>query len=200
MTEMTLNPRASASGGDWLKRYYVARAAFSIVWVAAAIVLGTKMPLLGAVLLVVYPAWDALANWVDARRNGGLTQNYSQALNVAVSSGATAAVAIALPISMHAVLGVFGTWAILAGAFQLVTGVRRWKVHGAQWAMILSGAQSALAGSFFIMRAGGTQVPTIADIAPYAAFGAFYFLVSAVSLVLLDRRIRKQSLGVAGPG
>jgi hypothetical protein len=50
--------------------------------------------------------------------------------------------------------------------------------------MILSGAQSALAGGFIIARAGGAQVPTISDIVPYAAFGAFYFLVSALSLAV----------------
>ena len=104
--------------------------------------------------------------------------------NVVVSGVATAVVAIALTINKHAVLGVYGSWAMLAGIFQLATGVRRWKVHGAQWPMILSGAQSALAGGFFIVRAGGAQVPTISDIAPYAAFGAFYFLVSALPLAV----------------
>lgn len=101
--------------------------------------------------------------------------------NVVVSGVTTAAVAIAPTINKHAVLGVYGAWAMLAGIFQLATGVRRWQVYGAQWPMILSGARSALAGGFFIVRADGAQVPTISDIAPYAAFGAFYFLVSALS-------------------
>jgi len=85
---------------------------------------------------------------------------------------------------MNAVLGVFGAWAILAGLLQLATGVQRWKSFGAQWAMILSGAQSALAGGFFISRSLGNAVPGIADIAPYAAFGAFYFAASALWLLL----------------
>ncbi len=180
-----------AHGDDWLKRHYFLRAAFSIAWVAAAFTLGRRMPGFAALLLVVYPAWDAFANAVDARRNGGLKRNPTHALNLAASGVATAAVAIALGQGMHAVLGVFGVWAILAGAFQLATGVRRWKTHGAQWAMILSGAQSAIAGALFITRARGPQTPTIADIAPYAAFGAFYFLVSAVSLTLAGRRARR---------
>lgn len=184
MTETTFNPPTPARASDWLTRYYFARAAFSIVWVAAAIAVGTMMPVVAAVLLLVYPAWDALANLADARRHGGLRKNFTQMLNVVVSGVATAAVAIALTINMHGVLGVYGAWAMLAGIFQLATGVRRWKVHGAQWPMILSGAQSALAGGFFIVRAGGAQVPTISDIAPYAAFGAFYFFVSALSLAV----------------
>ena len=192
MTDTTFGSRTAVRGDGWLKRYYFARAAFSIAWVAAALTLGRDMPALAALLLVVYPAWDALANVADALRNGGLRSNSTQALNVAVSGLATVAVAIALASSMNAVLAVFGIWAILAGAFQLATGVRRWTMHGAQWAMILSGAQSALAGAFFITRANGTQAPTIAGLAPYAAFGAFYFLVSALSMTLADARARRQ--------
>ncbi|RWL24488.1 MAG: hypothetical protein E5X68_17880, partial [Mesorhizobium sp.] len=70
--------------------------------------------------------------------------------------------------------------------FQLLTAVRRWKTNGAQWAMILSGAQSALAGLFFVKMAGGTDAIGIVNVAPYAAFGAFYFLVSAVWLSVSD--------------
>ncbi|HEY0300425.1 MAG TPA: hypothetical protein VGC36_03790, partial [Rhizomicrobium sp.] len=75
-----------------------------------------------------------------------------------------------------------------AGLAQLITGVRRWRTFGAQWAMILSGAQSMLAGVFFVVQAGFAKIPTIADVAPYAAFGAFYFLVSAVLLMFANRR------------
>jgi len=67
------------------------------------------------------------------------------------------------------VLGVFGVWAALAGLFQLATGVRRWKSYGAQWPMILSGAQSAFVGVMFLKQANAPEVPSIAAIAPYAA-------------------------------
>jgi uncharacterized membrane protein HdeD (DUF308 family) len=191
MTDTTLTQPNSLHGNQWLKHYYFSRAAFSIVWVAVAFTLAKGMPGLAALLLVIYPAWDAAANLVDARRNGGLPQNRTQALNLGVSGVATVAVAIALGMSMNAVLGVFGVWAALAGLFQLATGVRRWKSYGAQWAMILSGAQSALAGVIFITQARGMKVPSITDIAPYAAFGAFYFLVSALWLAVADMRRSK---------
>ena len=191
---ITNTPQASArQGNDWLKPYYFARAAFSILWVLAAFTVGRSVPAIAAALLMVYPAWDAAANFADAQRNGGLLHNRSQALNMAVSGVATAAVAIALGMGMNAVLGVFGVWAILAGALQLATGVRRWKTHGAQWAMVLSGAQSALAGGFFIHRASASTLPGVADIAPYAAFGAIYFLVSAVWLAVSDLRGRQSA-------
>lgn len=128
---------------------------------------------------------------MDARRNGGLKRNPAQALNVAVSAVTAVAVAIALGIGMQAVLAVFGIWAALAGLFQLAAAVRRWGSYGAQWAMVLSGAQSTLAGVIFIQQANGPNTPSITDIAPYAAFGAFYFLVSALWLTVLDMRRRK---------
>ena len=77
---------------------------------------------------------------------------------------------------------------ILSGLLQLYTGVRRWRHYGAQWAMILSGAQSTLAGGFMISRSLGTAAPTILDIVPYAAFGAFYFLLSAIWLAVVTYR------------
>ncbi len=54
--------------------------------------------------------------------------------------------------------------------------------------MILSGAQSALAGTHFVLKGSGPDPLDIAGIAPYAAFGAFYFLVSAIWLLVAARR------------
>ena len=171
----------------WLSSYYFLRAGVSVGWVAAALTVGRAAPPAAAALLVAYPAWDAAANLIDARRSGGLAANPSQSLNAAVSGIVAVAVALALGWSLHAVLAVFGVWAILSGLLQLVTGLRRGKA-GAQWAMVLSGAQSTLAGGFFVKLAAGAASPGITDIAPYAAFGAFYFLVSAVWLRLAMMR------------
>ncbi|TPJ35007.1 DUF308 domain-containing protein [Mesorhizobium sp. B2-8-3] len=177
--------RAQSSSG-WLKNYYYLRFAVSAAWVAVAFTVAKSVPPLAAVMLVAYPLWDALANYVDAQRSGGLGRNKSQLLNFAVSILTAIAVALALGRSMNAVLAVYGVWAVVSGAFQLLTALRRWKTNGAQWAMILSGAQSALAGLFFVKMAGGAEAIGIANVAPYAAFGAFYFLVSAVWLSVSD--------------
>jgi len=174
-------PVVAGSNPARLRNYYFLRAGVAAAWVAAAFTIGKAVPPIAAVLLIAYPAWDAIANLIDARRNGGLAQNRSQALNVAVS-GLTAVAVAAVIGNLHAVLAVFGVWAILAGLLQLATGVGRWKA-GAQWAMMLSGAQSALAGGFFIHQSLGSPMPGIADVAPYAAFGAFYFAVSAIWLL-----------------
>lgn len=179
---------------DWLKTYYYLRFAVSVIWVALAFTVAKAMPPLAAVMLVAYPAWDALANYLDASRSGGLARNKSQMLNFLVSVVTAVAVAAALPHGMHAVLQIFGVWAVLSGLFQLITGVRRWKSYGAQWAMILSGAQSALAGAHMLSKAAGPAPVGIADVAPYAAFGAFYFLISAVSLTVSDARRRARAV------
>jgi len=177
--------RAASSNG-WLKSYYYLRFAVSAAWVAAAFTVAKSSLPLAAAMLVAYPAWDALANYIDARRTGGLSRNKSQLLNFVVSIVTAIAIAIALGHSMNAVLSVYGVWAVVAGVLQLLTALRRWKTNGAQWAMILSGAQSALAGVFFVKMAGGTEIIGITNVAPYAAFGAFYFLVSALWLSVSD--------------
>ena len=178
------------SSSGWLRSYYLTRAAVSAGWVALALIVGPGNPAVAAVLLVAYPAWDALANYLDAQKSGGLRRNLSQSLNFVVSVVTAAAVAVALGISMNAVFVVFGAWATLSGLFQLFTAVRRWKSAGAQWVMIVSGAQSALAGVFFIVMARAATPPDITSIAGYAGLGAFYFLLSGVWLTVKMARHR----------
>jgi hypothetical protein len=188
MNSQTFQQTARPDALSWLQVYYFTRAGVSIAWVAAAFTVGASAPPIAAGLLLAYPAWDAIANFVDAQQSGGLIANPSQVLNAAISTITTIAVLFALGRSLHSVLAVFGAWAILSGLLQLITAVRRRKT-GAQWAMILSGAQSMLAGGFFISLAVGSGHPGIKDIAPYAAFGAFYFLVSAVWLTVKAARL-----------
>ncbi|UPK39651.1 DUF308 domain-containing protein [Bradyrhizobium sp. 186] len=183
---------ARAEQEQWLTLYYFLRAAVSVVWVVAAFAVGQSSAVIAGFLLVVYPAWDAAANLLDALRSGGLNQNRTQALNVLVSLATTVAVVVGLQMSMNRVLGVFGAWAILSGLLQLGTAVRRPRSFGAQWAMVLSGGQSALAGGFFIVQAAMPAPPSITNVAGYAAVGALYFLVSALWLTVSEWRRRAE--------
>ena len=173
-----------------LKRYYFLRAGVSVAWILAAIAVGAGNPLASGLLLVAYPAWDALANALDARANGGFAANPPQTFNLVISLVVAGAVLLALQTAPPRVLTVFGVWAGFAGLLQLIAGVRRWRAVGAQWPMVLSGAQSMLAGVFMIARSisGGGHPPAAVEIAPYAAFGAFYFLVAGVALALKGRK------------
>lgn len=181
---------AIPSSSDWLRTYYFTRAAVSIAWVGLSFALGKNNPAIAAVLLVAYPAWDALANYLDARKSGGLGANGSQALNIAISVATTLAVVVALNISLAAAFVVFGAWATLSGVMQLATGIRRWKQAGGQWVQILSGGQSALVGIFFARMAWGDAPLEITPIAGYAALGAFYFLLSGIWLTVKLARQR----------
>ena len=188
----TVSPKTilitGTSNSDWLKRYYVSRALFSTLWVALAFTIGKAHPPLGIGLIIAYPAWDSLANYVDAKRNGGLRANPTQTLNVVVSAIVTLAAAVAAARDFHLVIAVIGIWATLSGILQLSTAVRRWRGFGAQWPMILSGVQSALAGAFFVKQAADASSSlSVADVAPYGAFGAIYFAISAVILFLRRR-------------
>jgi uncharacterized membrane protein HdeD (DUF308 family) len=183
------NPHVAGTGLEpWLRSYYLARAAVSACWVAAAATLGQQSPAVATALLVAYPAWDAAANYWDASHSGGLARSRTQTVNIVMSLATTVVVAAALFMGMGWVLGAFGAWATISGLLQLATAVRRWSSAGAQWAMILSGGQSALVGGFFIAQAQTPMPSTIKTLAGYAAMGAVYFLISAVWLTVKARR------------
>lgn len=164
-----------------LRNFYFLRAIVAFAWCALAFAAATG-PLLGiAALLVAYPAWDAVANLLDAKRSGGIQANPGQKFNAVVSIVTAICMAVALAVQGNAGgVFVFGAWALLAGLFQLAVGIRRRKLGG-QAFMMISGAQSALAGVIFAIQSFGAA-PTIAKLAPYAAFGGIYFLLSALWL------------------
>lgn len=178
----------ASTGSPWLQRYYLLRAAVALLWIALALALGHATAWAGPLLLVLYPAWDALANVLDARQSGGLRHNAGQRLNAVVSLGVAVAIGLALTSGMGAAIGVFGVWAMAAGLFQLAVAVRRWRTSAGQWAMILSGAQSALAGGFFVKQAADGVPLEVSSVTPYVAFGACYFGVSAAWLAVARSR------------
>ncbi|WP_337022520.1 MULTISPECIES: DUF308 domain-containing protein [unclassified Pantoea] len=178
----------SHNENKWLNKYYYIRAVGSMVWIALAVLIGRNIPVVGALLLVLYPAWDALANYIDAQRSGGLGENPPQKFNLIVSIIVTAAIIWSLSVGMSVTIKVFGIWAIFSGILQLSASVRRWKTSNGQWSMILSGAQSALAGVFMFKQASSGMSLDVTTVVPYAAFGVFYFLISAISLTIKNKR------------
>ncbi|ARJ43997.1 hypothetical protein B1H58_19395 [Pantoea alhagi] len=189
---MQTNTSTSANAqNQWLQSYYYIRATGSIIWIALAVFIGKHNPVIGAVLLVLYPAWDAFANYFDAKKSGGLAANPPQKFNFIVSIIVAAAIIWALSISMSTTIKVFGIWAIFSGVLQLSASIRRWKHSNGQWAMILSGAQSALAGLFMFKQASSDITLDVTTVAPYAAFGVLYFLISAITLTIKNSRKSK---------
>lgn len=165
----------------WLPKFYFLRAGVAAIWVAAVFLTAPASPALAGALFVIYPAWDALANFLDAHNSGGMRNNRGQAFNVFVSIATAICMAIAFTLRGNAGgVMVFGSWALLAGMFQLAVGISRRKLGG-QVFMMISGGQSALAGIVFIIQSLRVA-PGLTQLAPYAAFGGFYFLASALWL------------------
>ncbi|HEY3562348.1 MAG TPA: hypothetical protein VGL05_33005, partial [Kribbella sp.] len=83
---------------------------------------------------------------------------------------------------------VWGVWAITAGIVQLFVAILRYRLGG-QWAMILSGGISVLAGGNFLLSAGKPD-PSLTTVAGYAILGGIFFLVSAVRLQRLAAKAK----------
>src|ERR1700722_10757088 len=172
-----------------LRNLYFTRTAVQLLW--AGIVLGTAAsnPALAAGLLILYPLWDVACTVYDLRsstRSGASTAQY---VNVVLGSLTAIGIAVTAFKSPQQAVVPFGAWALTAGLAQLAIGISRRKQLRGQWAMILSGIQSAAAGVVFIL--GGLHDKThIKDLGGYAIFGGVYFLIAGF---LMHRKLSQSS-------
>lgn len=189
---MTTSTAPAAAGvAPVLRRLYVARFGFALVWAVLLFLTSSSIGVLTAALLVLYPLVDVAAAVVDARsvRSGAAGvpgPAVALVVNIAISTLAALALAVALPSGIPGVLLVWGVWAVVAGLVQLVVAVRRRRLGG-QAAMIASGAISVLAGVSFVLMASGPRA-SLAAVAGYALLGGIFFLVSALRLEPAVRR------------
>jgi uncharacterized membrane protein HdeD (DUF308 family) len=164
-----------------LRRLYLVRFGFAIVWAVLLVVTGPGLGFAQITLLVLYPLFDVAAAVVDARSSSRSTAPARGLyLNMAVSVLAGVALAFAATSDIAAVLRVWGAWAIVSGLIQLFVAFRR-RVLGGQWPIMLSGGISTIAGTSFILQAGLPNA-SLVNVAGYAALGALFFLVSALRL------------------
>jgi len=161
-----------------LRNLYFTRAGFSVLWVIAVALFAKSAVTIATLLLIIYPAWDVIGTFLDIRANEGSPSKTPQYINAVISGITTIAVGVALQKGVPDALIVFGIWAIGTGFIQFLLGIRRRKTLGGQWTMIISGGQSMIGGTSFILLA---HDPTkgITSLAGYAAFGAFYYLLAA---------------------
>lgn len=176
---MTTTIQNSAITATSLKKLYFTRAAFSILWVIFVFLFAKTPTLFAAVLLIIYPAWDVLGTIYDIRLNDG--KKTPQYVNAVISAFTTIAVIVAWQKGVKETIIVFGIWAIGTGLIQLILGLRRRQLLGGQWPMIISGGQSMIGGTSFILLAND-QSKGITGLAGYVAFGAFYYLLAAFRL------------------
>ena len=183
----TLEAPVVSPFGATLRRIYLLRAAFALVWAAVLIVAAPDPGPLLAVLLVVYPLADAGAVLWQLRSEGRTpAPRVAEWANVLVSLVVAATLGWAGTHSIDAALAVWGAWAALSGLTQLATAVLRRRTGG-QVPQIVSGAISVAAGVGFLGQSA--QDPAnMAGAGGYAVLGAVFFLVSAVRLNALQRR------------
>lgn len=199
MTQTTLTSPASttpATNPSGLRSLHLIRVAFSLIWVAlvlttsASLVSADKPTAIAAALLIVYPLWDVIATLLERQLAGPGSTSRVGAVNMALGLATTAGMVIAAFSVVRTALLVFGVWALLSGAVQLVVAVRRRRTVGAQWPMMISGAQSVLAGAT-IAAGSASATSSLSTVAGYSAFGAFWFLVSVIALSIRGRRERR---------
>ncbi|KUJ58159.1 hypothetical protein BX257_0645 [Streptomyces sp. 3212.3] len=199
MTQTTMTsttPTAATTTPSGLRSLYLIRVVFSLIWVAlvlttsASLVSTDRPSVIAAVLLIVYPLWDAVATLLERRLAGAGSTNRVSTVNMGLGVAATAGMVIAVFSTIGTALLVFGLWALLSGAIQLVVAIRRRRTVGAQWPMVISGGQSVLAGAT-VAATSASATSSLSTVAGYSAFGAFWFLVSVIALSVRTRREKR---------
>jgi uncharacterized membrane protein HdeD (DUF308 family) len=138
------------------------------------------------VLLVLYPVIDLGGSLIDARGQQGSARQLLE-LNAAISAVAAVALGIAASGDKGDVFAVFGVWALLTGGLQLAVAIRRRRLLGKQWPLLLAGGGSTIFGIAFLAMAGSDD-PNLRMIAFYAAGGGVEFVIQSW---LLSRRTQR---------
>ena len=172
-----------------LRNLYFTRTAVQLLWAGIVIATAASSPALAAGLLILYPLWDVACTVYDLRSSSRSGTPTAQYLNVVLGSLAAIGISVTAFKSPQQAVVTFGAWAFAAGLAQFAVGISRRKQLGGQWAMILSGIQSAAAGVAFIL--GGLHGKThIKDLGGYAIFGGIYFLIAGF---LMHRKLSQGS-------
>lgn len=196
MTQTAEAPTMTTSTPSGLRSLYLIRVVFSLIWVVLVFTTSASLKskdaptAIAAALLVTYPLWDAVATLLERRLAGTGSTSRVSAINMALGLAAGIGMVIAVFSTIGTALLVFGIWALLSGAIQLVTAIRRRRAVGAQWPMIISGGLSVIVGASFAAMSGSAS-SGLATVAGYSGFGAFWFLVSVIALTLRTRRAQR---------
>ncbi|MEJ2866788.1 DUF308 domain-containing protein [Actinomycetospora sp. OC33-EN08] len=157
----------------------LARALFALVWAAVLVTVGPELGVVTAVVLVLYPVGDLVLVGVDALRSprgrAGLVAN------AVVSALAAVGLVVASGLGVASVLWVWGVWAVVSGAGQLVVALARRRTRRGQWPLVVSGGLSCLVGVAFVVMASG-PAPLLISLAGYAVAGAVFALVGLLRL------------------
>jgi uncharacterized membrane protein HdeD (DUF308 family) len=166
---------------------FLTRGVIAIAWAVAFVAASRSLTVGAGVLLVLYPLIDVVASAIDARGQQGSARQLLLA-DAAVSAVAAVALGVAATGTVANVLAVFGVWAVISGAAQLVVALRRRAQLGNQWPMRLAGGVSTILGFAFIIASAGTA-PKLSMLALYAAAGGVDFVIQAWLVARRRRRL-----------
>jgi uncharacterized membrane protein HdeD (DUF308 family) len=192
MTDTLTSGTPTATGErSTLMKLYLTRGILAVAW--AAIFAGAHDSLGAAAitLLVIYPLIDAVSSLIDLRAVPAGSERTITAFNGALSTLAAIAVGLAGTAGTAgeaAVLAVFGAWAVISGAAQLVVGVRRRGPElGKQWPVLIAGGLSFVVGIFYVIQAAGND-PSLDVLSVYATGGGVFFIIQSGLLALKARK------------
>ena len=155
----------------------LAAIAWSVVFAATSGSLTTAVTVGAAVLVVIYPLIDVVGSLIDARSQDGSARRLLLG-DAVVSTVAAVALAVAATGGVASVIAVFGAWALVSGAAQLATALRRRAQLGTQWPMVLAGGVSTIAGVAYIIASGAAN-PSLMMLVIYTAAGGIDFVLQA---------------------
>jgi uncharacterized membrane protein HdeD (DUF308 family) len=191
----TLTSRTPAATGErsTLLKLYLIRGVLAVAWAAAWAGAHDTLDAVAITLLVIYPLIDAVSSLIDHQAQPVGSERRITAFNGVLSALAAIAVGLAGTAGEAAVLAVFGAWAVISGAAQLVVGLRRRGPElGKQWPVLIAGGLSFLVGIFYVIQAVGNN-PTLDVLSVYATGGGVFFIIQSGLLALRARRLGHQS-------
>ncbi|MFE7328488.1 DUF308 domain-containing protein [Streptomyces sp. NPDC057565] len=196
MSTQTSTPSdpAVTDGRSSLLRLYLGRGVLAVAWALAFAGAHEDIDAVAITLLVVYPLIDAVSSLIDYRALPDGSERRVTAFNGVLSTLAAAAVGIAGAGGVAPVLHVFGAWAVLSGAAQVVVGFRRRGPElGKQWPMLIAGGLSFLVGVFYNIQAAGDD-PSLDVLSVYATGGGVFFIAQAALLGWKTRQLRTRAV------
>ncbi|MFE0630815.1 DUF308 domain-containing protein [Streptomyces sp. NPDC058864] len=194
-TQTTPPPTRGAAGErSSLLRLYLVRGVLAVAWALVFAGAHDAVNAPAITLLVVYPLIDAVSSLIDHRATPDGPERRVTAFNGVLSAFAALAVGIAGAGGVQPVLHVFGAWAAVSGAAQVVVGLRRRGSDlGNQWPTLISGGLSLLVGVFYNIQAVGDS-PSLDVLSTYATGGGVWFILQALLLGWRSRRLRTRTV------
>ncbi|MGW0812800.1 DUF308 domain-containing protein [Streptomyces viridiviolaceus] len=196
MSTQTSTPPTPAVAGERssLLRLYLGRGVLAVAWALVFAGAHEDVDALAITLLVVYPLIDAVSSLIDYRAVPDGSERRVTAFNGVLSTLAAVAIGIAGAGGEAPVLHVFGAWAVISGAAQVIVGVRRRGPElGGQWPTLVSGGLSFVVGIFYNIQAAGDD-PSLDVLSVYATGGGVWFVLQALLLGWKSRQMRTRTV------